>query len=149
MGGSDPERLTKLRHYAASMNLTEPCVSFSGPKNIEEVARGMQMADALILFSRKENFPCVIAEAWATGVPVISTDVGGISEHLTENCGRGILIPNEDESALRSALLKLGTEAKIDAVDIRKYAVDHFSVEAVSNAFDKVYREALGGNTSI
>ena len=149
MGGSDPERLTKLRHYAASMNLTEPCVSFSGPKNIEEVARGMQMADALILFSRKENFPCVIAEAWATGVPVISTDVGGISEHLTENCGRGILIPNEDESALRSALLTLGTEANIDAVEIRKYAVDHFSVEAVSNAYDKVYREALGGDTSI
>jgi glycosyltransferase involved in cell wall biosynthesis len=91
----------------------------------------------------------VIAEAWATGVPVISTDVGGISEHLTENCGRGILIPNEDESALRSALLTLGTEANIDAVEIRKYAVDHFSVEAVSNAYDKVYREALGGDTSI
>jgi len=143
MGGSDPERLTKLRHYAASMNLTEPCVSFSGPQNIEEVAQGMQRADALVLFSRKENFPCVIAEAWATGIPVISTDVGGISEHLTENCGRGILIPNEDESALRSALLKLGTEVEIAPDDIRKYAVDHFSIEAVANAYDKVYREAL------
>lgn len=143
MGGSDPERLTKLRHYAASMNLTEPCVSFSGPQNIEEVAQGMQRADALVLFSRKENFPCVIAEAWATGIPVISTDVGGISEHLTENCGRGILIPNEDESALRSALLKLGTEVDIAPDDIRKYAVDHFSIEAVANAYDKVYREAL------
>ena len=149
MGGSDPERLTKLRHYAASMNLTEPCVSFSGPKNIEEVARGMQKADALVLFSRKENFPCVIAEAWATGLPVISTDVGGVSEHLTENCGRGILIPNEDESALKSALLKLGSDGEIDPVSIRKYAVDHFSVDAVANAYDKVYREALEGDTPI
>ena len=143
MGGSDPERLKKLRHYAASLNLSEPCISFSGPQNIDEVARNMQMADALVLFSRKENFPCVIGEAWATGVPVISTDVGGISEHLTENSGRGILIPNEDENALRSALLKIGTDANIDAGEIRKYAVDHFSVEAVSNAYDKVYREAL------
>ena len=109
----------------------------------------MQNADALVLFSRKENFPCVIAEAWASGLPVISTDVGGVSEHLTEKCGRGILIPNEDESALRSALLKLGTEAKIDPVDIRKYAVDHFSVDAVAYAYDKVYREALEGDTSI
>jgi glycosyltransferase involved in cell wall biosynthesis len=85
----------------------------------------------------------VIAEAWATGIPVISTDVGGISEHLTEDSGRGILIPNEDESALRSALLKLGSESNIDSDEIRKYAVDNFSVEAVSNAYDKVYSDAL------
>ena len=143
IGGSDPERLSKLRKYAASLNLSEPCISFSGPQNSGEVALGMQMADALVLFSRKENFPCVIAEAWATGTPVISTDVGGISEHLTEGSGRGILIPNEDESALGSALLKLVSESEIDSDEIRKYAVDNFSVEAVSNAYDKVYRDAL------
>ena len=78
VGGSDPERLTKVRRYAANLNLTAPTVIFTGPKNSDEVAELMRETDAVVLFSRKENFPCVIAEAWASGKPVITTDVGGI-----------------------------------------------------------------------
>ena len=143
VGGNDSEKLGKLRTYAASLGLTETCVIFTGPLSSEEVAKCMQSADALVLFSRNENFPCVIAEAWASGVPVISTDVGGISEHLVEESGRGILIQSEDESGLREAILSLGDGAKFNSVEIRKYATKHFSVEAISEAFDKVYREAL------
>ena len=143
VGGNDSEKLGKLRTYSASLGLTETCVTFTGPLSSEEVAKCMQSADALVLFSRNENFPCVIAEAWASGVPVISTDVGGISEHLVEESGRGILIQSEDESGLREAILSLGDGAKFNSVEIRKYATKHFSVEAISEAFDKVYREAL------
>ena len=143
VGGNDSEKVGKLRTYAASLGLTETCVTFTGPLSSEEVAKCMQSADALVLFSRNENFPCVIAEAWASGVPVISTDVGGISEHLVEESGRGILIQSEDESGLREAILSLGDGAKFNSVEIRKYATKHFSVEAISEAFDKVYREAL------
>jgi glycosyltransferase involved in cell wall biosynthesis len=74
---------------------------------------------------------------------VISSDGGGISEHLVEESGRGILIQSEDESGLREAILSLGDGAKFNSVEIRKYATKHFSVEAISEAFDKVYREAL------
>lgn len=143
VGGNDSEKVGKLRTYAASLGLTETCVTFTGPLSSEEVAKCMQSADALVLFSRNENFPCVIAEAWASGVPVISSDVGGISEHLVEESGRGILIQSEDESGLREAILSLGDGAKFNSVEIRKYATKHFSVEAISEAFDKVYREAL------
>jgi len=143
VGGNDTEKLGKLRTYAASLGLTETYVTFSGPLSSEEVAKCMQSADALVLFSRNENFPCVIAEAWASGVPVISTDVGGISEHLVEESGRGILIESEDESGLREAILSLGDGAKFNSDEIRKYAIEHFSVEAISEAFDQVYREAL------
>jgi glycosyltransferase involved in cell wall biosynthesis len=143
VGGNDTEKLGKLRTYAASLGLTETYVTFSGPLSSEEVAKCMQSADALVLFSRNENFPCVIAEAWASGVPVISTDVGGISEHLIEESGRGILIESEDESGLREAILSLGDGAKFNSDEIRKYAIQHFSVEAISEAFDQVYREAL------
>ncbi|MEZ7977977.1 MAG: glycosyltransferase, partial [Flavobacteriales bacterium] len=143
VGGNDSEKLGKLRTYAASLGLTETFLTFSGPLSSEEVAKCMQSSDALVLFSRNENFPCVIAEAWASGVPVISTDVGGISEHLVEGSGRGMLIESGDESGLREAILSLGDGAKFNSDEIRKYATKHFSVEAISEAFDKVYREAL------
>jgi glycosyltransferase involved in cell wall biosynthesis len=143
VGGNDSEKLGKLRTYAASLGLNDACVTFTGPLSSEEVAKCMQSTDALVLFSRNENFPCVIAEAWASGVPVISTDVGGISEHLNKDSGRGILIASEDETGLRGAILSLGDDPEFNSKEIRSYATKHFSVEAISEAFDKVYREAL------
>ena len=42
MGGADPERLGKVRRYAASMNLAEPCVKFTGAISGDEVASQMK-----------------------------------------------------------------------------------------------------------
>ena len=81
----------------------QDCISVHGEISLEEVAEKMRTADALLLFSRYENFPCVIPEAWASGIPVLSTDVGGIREHLTED--RGELIESEDEAALAKSML--------------------------------------------
>ena len=100
----------------------------------------MKQADGLVLFSRKENFPCVIAEAWASGIPVISTDVGGIAEHMDDS--RGMLVKSGDENALAEAIVNLKKDWDKDA--IRKYAVDHFSVDAVARQYDEAYRIALG-----
>ena len=67
-----------------------------------QVATEMQNSSALVLFSRFENLPCVILEALCCGLPVISTDVGGIKEVVNES--NGILIESEDEDALKNAL---------------------------------------------
>ena len=143
VGGNDSEKLTKLRTYAASLGLTDPYITFSGPLSNQAVAKCMQSANVLVLFSRNENFPCVIAEAWASGVPVISTDVGGISEHLVNDSGRGMLIESEDEAGLGKAILSIENGKNFNSEEIRTYAIEHFSVEAVSGAFNNVYQEAL------
>lgn len=140
VGGNDAERLSKLKTYATSLGLTNTRIKFTGPKKSEEVAEMMKQADALMLFSRKENFPCVIAEAWATGIPVISTDVGGIAEHVEDS--RGFLVKSGDEDALAKAILSLKKDW--DSKAIRQYALDHFSVEAVAKKYDEAYRIALG-----
>ena len=139
MGGADPERLGKVRRYAASMNLAEPCVKFTGAISGDEVASQMKECDAVLLFSRKENFPCAIAEAWACGKPVITTDVGGIAEHMNDE--RGMLINSGDEKALAEAILRLDKDW--DEESIRKYVVDNFSVEAVAKSYSEAYAIAL------
>ena len=121
------------------MNLSSPCVKFTGSLSSDEVASIMRESDAVLLFSRKENFPCVIAEAWACGKPIITTDVGGIAEHMSDE--RGMMVNSGDEGALAKAILSLDQEW--DADKIRSYAVENFSIKAVAEAYTEAYQTAL------
>ncbi len=66
------------------------------------VAQLMQDAQALLLFSRFENLPCVVLEALCCGLPVISTAVGGIGEVITR--ANGLLVENEQVTQLADAM---------------------------------------------
>jgi glycosyltransferase involved in cell wall biosynthesis len=68
----------------------------------EEVAKWMQAAQALLMFSKWENQPCVILEALSVGLPVISSAVGGIQEEL--NPSNGILVDSENVAQLAAAM---------------------------------------------
>lgn len=62
--------------------------------------------DVFMCSSLSEGFPNVILEAMAAGVPVVSTDVGGIREMLED--GRcGVLVPPRDSRALADAAMAL------------------------------------------
>ena len=71
---------------------------------------------------------------------MISTDVGGIAEHMDDS--RGMLVKSGDENALADAIVGIKKDWDKDA--IRKYAVDNFSVDAVAKKYDEAYRIALG-----
>ena len=53
-----------------------------------------------------DNLPTVIMEAMATGLPVVSTRIGGIPEMVVEN-ETGYLVQPEDAVALAGAIEKL------------------------------------------
>jgi glycosyltransferase involved in cell wall biosynthesis len=69
----------------------------------ERVARYMQAADLLCVPSDNEGVPNVILEAFACGLPVVSTNVGGIGEVLREGF-LGRLVAPRDLPALVAAL---------------------------------------------
>ncbi|MAI23672.1 MAG: hypothetical protein CL828_06410 [Crocinitomicaceae bacterium] len=143
IGDGDPQ---PHRAYARSLGLDER-VEIAGEIPLVEVAERMRAADALVLFSRYENFPCVIPEAWASGIPVLSTDVGGIREHLTPE--RGALVASEDENALTDALCTWAKDgAPSNASDLRNHAEAVFSMAAVARAYTEVYTEAVTRQTA-
>jgi glycosyltransferase involved in cell wall biosynthesis len=80
-------------------------VTLTGALSYPEVAEQMRKADALLMFSRYENQPCVIVEALCCGLPVISTKVGGIAEVMDET--NGILIASEQKEELRLAIYRM------------------------------------------
>lgn len=128
--------------YAQSLELTDSQVDFTGLKENEELAKLMQQADFQVMFSRYENFPVVIPESFACGVPFISTDVGGIAEYIYEE--QGLLVKSEDENALLAAIEDMiDHRDRYDSRSIRQYAVNHFSNEVIGSQIAAVYGEVL------
>jgi glycosyltransferase involved in cell wall biosynthesis len=115
---------------------------------IDEPARVREFyrrAHVLLLASEREGFPLVIMEAMAHGVVPITTDVGGIAEHVT-NGRTGFLIEPIDEAAVvESMTARLAALAadrqRLDqmALAAHGYARRHF----VGEHFGPAYREIL------
>ena len=107
-----------------------------------EVAEYMQHSDFFVLFSNYENSPVVISESLACGKPVISSNVGGISEHI--NSSNGILIAPRDEEALAESIdYMLDHFSDYKSAEIQSVAKSKFSMEAVGKEIYEQYLKAL------
>src|SRR6266705_1740467 len=88
------------------------CVQLLGAKPQREIAEHLAAGTVFVLPSvigadgGMDNLPTVIMEAMATGLPVISTAIGGIPEMVIEN-ETGILVSPGDPGALASAIEKV------------------------------------------
>jgi glycosyltransferase involved in cell wall biosynthesis len=78
-------------------------VHFAGPLTGPELDREYAAADLLVLASHAETYGMVITEALARGLPVIATDVGGVTEALGHPRA-GLLVAPGDPADLGAAL---------------------------------------------
>ena len=137
--GGEQARLDGYRSWVEEQGL-EGRIVFTGPLGTDDVVKHMQTHDVLVLNSRRENFPCVIAEAWACGIPVMSTDVGGIREHLPPGLSaRGFLLPAEAGETDWAEAWAQVSQTTCSEESLRTYAETHFSMAAVGAAYKEVY----------
>jgi len=130
------------QQYANTIGLPEKMYEFLGKVSYEEVAETMNAHDAFLMFSNYENLPCVISEAHVSGLPVISSDVGGISEMTDES--NGILVQARNEPELVKAILNLSE--KLDAYDrkhISQIAEKRYSYENVGRQYTELYKKII------
>ena len=96
----------------------------------------------MVLSSNYENMPVVILEAFACGLPVVSTNVGGISEIVNES--NGLLVPPHDAEKLANAMQKmLESYQNYDANTLRNSIIKKFSNEAVGKLLNSLYSTTL------
>jgi glycosyltransferase involved in cell wall biosynthesis len=144
MIGDSMER-EKMETLADALHIKDRMVFFHGRMDAAEVAEHMKQADFLLLFSDYENSPCVIAEAFAAGIPVIATRTGGIPEHVHEDTG--ILVnPGDEEELARALVVMLDNSQNYDRAKIRDYALKTFHSEIIGRSFFDIYRKLIAAS---
>lgn len=99
--GSERHTLTML---ARSLRLRH--VEFTGRVSPERMPHRYAAADVWLNGSRIDNMPLSILEAFEAGVPVVTTDAGGIPTLVCDG-ETGLVVPLDDHEAMARAVLRL------------------------------------------
>ncbi|HCC05387.1 TPA: hypothetical protein DEP58_03745 [Patescibacteria group bacterium] len=122
----------------------EEVVQFKGRLHGRALVEEYQKAHLFVLPTKNESFGMVIAEAMATGLPVVSTQVGGVPL-LVDTGVTGTLVEVDDTSALTAEIISfLRDPEKSTAFGIagRKKVEEGFSWVQRAKAYATVFTEA-------
>jgi L-malate glycosyltransferase len=81
-------------------------IRFPGFLDHEHKIKEFSAADVYLNTNRVDNMPISVVEAWAMGVPVVATNVGGLV-HLIESGETGLLVADGDADGMASAVRAL------------------------------------------
>lgn len=122
------------------LGLTD-AVEFTG--NVPNTEDYYAVSDVYVQSSHIEAMPLSVLEAMAAGLPIVSTDVGGLRDVVRDN---GYLISDNDEDALYQAILKIYKQdaAQTDMMcEASKRIVQEYSSQGMARKYEKIYQEML------
>ena len=115
-------------------------IRFTGVLEGQDYVGELSSGDFLVLSSNYETQGVVLLEAFACGMPVVSTNVGGIPEIVNES--NGILVPPHDPTQLADAMqTMLRTYQNYDADTLRNGVIKKFSNETVGKLLNHIYHD--------
>lgn len=123
----------------------EKCVIFTGKISPTNIHKYYQAADIFVLPSYSEGLPLSILEAMACGLPIVTTNVGGIPE-VVKNSENGFIVPSKNKQLLAQKLEILAYNS-----DLRKkfgfksteIIIKKFSIEKKVEELVKLYKELI------
>lgn len=143
IAGTGPEKqmLTELTHELG----LEDAVTFAGRIENDAIADLYRSADLMINPSLVDNMPISILEALASGVPVVSTNVGGIP-YLVKHGETAMLVPAQDSVAMSEAILHVLANASLRQSLIEKghASIQNYTWPNVRTRLLAVYSQVLG-----
>lgn len=138
VAGDGPERARVNRQARRG-------VTFLGQVDASAVSELLQNARALVVPSRSyEGQPRVILEAFAAGVPVVASRIGGLPE-LVEDGVNGYLVEPRSERAWRQALERIGNEEQSERLGSAALATwrRRFTPDIAVQELEEAYGEAV------
>jgi len=137
---------TEYKQLLETLNDLElrDCVTLHGAKQPEELPVFFRDADIFALPTLLEAFGVVLLEAQAAGIPVVSTNLGGIPEAV-RNAESAILVPPRDYPALADALERLirDPELRRRMGEAGKQFAQQFDVPVLGKRLLEIYEKAF------
>lgn len=146
IAGSGPAAQT-LRQAVQDMGLVH-AVQFAGRLDRDAMAALYRSADIMLNPSLADNMPVSILEAWASGVPVVSTNVGGIP-YLAEDGVTASLVPPADAPAMAQACVALLADNALwqQRAQAGLQEAQRYTWQRVKPVLGEVYRRAIAQPT--
>ncbi|MCK5481684.1 MAG: glycosyltransferase family 4 protein, partial [Gammaproteobacteria bacterium] len=145
--GSGPER-ENLMALARELEVGD-AVTFTGRLDNNRIAGLYQSADVMINPSLADNMPISILEALACGVPVVSTNVGGVPYLVTHNKTALLVTPGDDKAMAEAVITILSTPALGDSLVKAGYRkIDDYTWPRVRGQLFAVYRSVLANTVN-
>jgi len=139
----DGAELQNLVQLAEQLSITE-FIEFAGAQN--NVADWLANADVFVLSSIAEGIPMTVLEAMASSLPVISTDVGGLSELIQHN-ENGQLVQKQNSQYLCDAMSKYVNSPqliKTHGTQAKAFVEHQFSEQTMVAQYLGLYQQSLG-----
>jgi L-malate glycosyltransferase len=143
IAGSGP-RLADLQALCEETGIAS-AVRFTGQLDNEETAELYRDADLVLNPSTVDNMPISLLEAMASGVPIVSTNAGGIPD-LVEDGRTALLVPPRDPAAMAAAVSSIWSDAAC-TVALRQAGMQNvarYTWPQVAPRLLGVYARALG-----
>jgi glycosyltransferase involved in cell wall biosynthesis len=142
IAGSGPEE-RRLRDLATQLGVADR-VNFTGRLDRESMADLYRQADVMINPSLADNMPNSVLESMASGVPVVSTNVGGIP-FIVQDGVTALLVEPGDAAAMAAAILNLVEDQelwhRLSSAGIAE--VERYTWARVAPVLAEVYRSAM------
>jgi L-malate glycosyltransferase len=119
-------------------------VTFAGRVAQHEIHRYYDEADIYVQTPAIDNMPLSVIEAFASGAPVVSTDVGGVPVILTDGV-HGLLAPDNDDAAIATQVLALldNPDRARAMAEAARATCRAYEWEAVRGEWLSLYRAAV------
>ena len=138
------ENVKRVQIECEKINISK-YVYFWGWVKADEKIKLYNSVDMLLLPSYNEGLPYVVIEALAAGLPIVTTDIGGIPE-IVENGKNGYIIKPGDYRAMAKKIIILSKNKslkyKISKENSQK-AQRKYSLEAVMEKITDIYHELV------
>jgi L-malate glycosyltransferase len=138
---SDRQRIESLRQEVSDPGRIH-LVGFR-----RDIPRWFNAMDVFVHAPRQEAFGLVVAEAMATGLPVVATRTGGVPD-MVRDMQTGLLVPVEQPMALAEGLARLTADSACRrrlAAEARRVACAEYRDELYAERYLALYHHLVGG----
>jgi glycosyltransferase involved in cell wall biosynthesis len=137
----DGELRGDLEAHAAALGISDRVRLLGWRRDLATIYAA---TDVFLLTSRNEGTPVALIEAMASGVPGVSTDVGGVGDVMGGDTGR--MAPFGDAAGLASAIVELLSDPALRAqlgARARARVLEHYDLGRLVGDIAALYRTLL------